>query len=156
MKAIKYQQEVIKRVLKGKNNEMIRYWEQDGFIYSCIDSFRMIRIPKSEWVLDLNNIDSRYNQKLNLDEFIGAENDYEDAILTNEIEQETTVTGKKSSVRKIVSANNPDHYIWFNEKFLEYYDEPTFKLAKDFKVTLPIRVYERGVFTGFICGLRRR
>lgn len=162
MNFIKYQQEVVKEVLKHNSKSRIMCWKEqtksteEPKVYCTLDGFLLMCIPEKSWILDVDKIkeeqgittDPSSNSLINFDDRI-------DAILSNEKRDEVNVhTKKKRSLVKIKAVGDDTKYTWVDEKLLKYFDNPTFTLSKERMDIKGVNVYEGDEFVGMVMPIR--
>ena len=157
MKFIKYQQDVVKGVLKNNSKARLMCWKEKDIYtsntnaYCTIDSFLLMCIPEKFWVLDIDRLkehlgikddNSTLKNLVNFDDRI-------DAILSNEKQGE-----RKGSVVKIKAVGDDTKFAWVDERLLKYFDNPTFTLSKKRADINGINVYEGETFVGLVMPVR--
>lgn len=154
MKISKYQQEVVKAVLgkQGDKLKMICFEEEyddKKYVYCSLDSVMLVCIPKSHWVIDIDWL-REHNAFEFKSEHIINRNNRVDAVLTVEKRgQEGVHNSKLFTVVKIKSVKD-DSCVWIDERFLKYFDNPTFDIADEKPERKGVNVYENGYFVGVI------
>lgn len=162
MKFIKYQQDVVKGVLKNNSKTRLMCWKEKDIYssetnaYCTIDGFLLMCIPEKFWVLDIDRLKEHLGIKdgnstlKNLVSF----DDRIDAILSNEKRDEPDYTNRKRSVVKIKAVGDDTKFAWVDERLLKYFDNPTFTLSKKHADISGINVYEGETFVGLVMPVR--
>lgn len=163
MKFIKYQQDVIKEVLKNNSKARLICWKEKDIYssetnaYCTIDGFLLMCIPEKLWALDMDRLKEHLGIKggnPTLKNLVDFDNRME-AILANEKRDETDYAGnKKRPVVKIKAVGDDTKFAWVDERLLKYFDNPTFTLSKERPDIRGINVYEGETFVGMVMPVR--
>lgn len=157
MKNYKFQSEALKFRLKYPTNRIVCWSEKINNIESVCctyDTMMMMIVPKEEWGLDTDWLTNGSNVKntAKIDKWY-TEETYADAELTGEkrLIPLRENKGKNGAVCKI---SNGDGYLsnvaWIDERYLKYFENPTFKIHKNVPRNNAVAVFEEGKLVGLI------
>ncbi len=143
MKAIKFQQDVLALVAKGKETVLVGCEDDDYVLLAT--PYILMRIPDTDFWLDYNRIlDDKKEIKLSQ---IWHESETDITEPTGVL-MEVPTNGKPERVVEFRSENGTKTYI--PEKQLKYFDNPIYRTMGEFKL---MGIYENGKLVGVVVGV---
>ena len=137
MKTIKFQQDLISTLAKGKIMRIVILKNQSSVDF-LMDAY-LIRVPSHELWIDVEKIMHLFSSGLDIAK-IYDEKSYSTAKLTDKL----IIRGKN----KLVELQGVDGTIALvDRRLLKYFESPSFLMKNS---TSPIGVYEDGVFVGLV------